>query len=268
MEEYEDENRAHSSEAAAHLETARATADRDDRQQAAAAASRSIDAAREGVSMLEMEAGALPKTERAPLSSRIRAYRSELTDLSRRLREVRRPCAPLPRPCATRPSCEEESRLSRRTHLHAPPPSIAQATRVDARQAAAVASDCIREELFSAASGDGGGRDESERMLANSDRLASSTNRLREAHAATLDMEERGAAIMGDLARQRETLMRTRGTLGAAREGLEASRRVLRQMGRRAATNKAVLRGIFAVVLLMFLWIAWPSAEAPSPPVG
>ena len=89
-----------------------------------------------------------------------------------------------------------------------------------------------------------------------------------EAHAATLDMEERGAAIMGDLARQRETLMRTRGTLGAAREGLEASRRVLRQMGRRAATNKAVLRGIFAVVLLMFLWIAWPSAEAPSPPVG
>ncbi|EOD18476.1 vesicle transport through interaction with t-snares [Emiliania huxleyi CCMP1516] len=227
--EYEDEYRAHSSEAAAHLETARATADRDDRQQAAAAASRSIDAAREVVSMLEMEAGALPKTERAPLSSRIRAYRSELTDLSRRLRE---------------------------------------ATRADARQAAAVASDCIREELFSAASGDGGGRDESERMLANSDRLASSTNRLREAHAATLDMEERGAAIMGDLARQRETLMRTRGTLGAAREGLEASRRVLRQMGRRAATNKAVLRGIFAVVLLMFLWIAWPSAEAPSPPVG
>mmetsp|Transcript_10158 Transcript_10158/g.29615 ORF Transcript_10158/g.29615 Transcript_10158/m.29615 type:complete len:100 (+) Transcript_10158:653-952(+) len=57
---------------------------------------------------------------------------------------------------------------------------------------------------------------------------------------------------------------------GVARQGLEASRRVLQQMGRRAATNKLVLRGIAAAVILLFLFVMWPASQVvqavPPPP--
>jgi len=60
--------------------------------------------------MLEMECGSLPKAQRGALSIRVRSYRSELNDLSRRLKTVQRS---------------------------------------DARAGAAAAADSIREDLFS-----------------------------------------------------------------------------------------------------------------------
>jgi len=141
--------------------------------------------------------------------------------------------------------------------------------RVDARAASAASADSIREDLFSGANDQASERS---RMLATNDRLAAGTDQLRQAHAATIDMEERGASIMGDLARQRDTLMRTRGTLGAAREGLDASRRILQQMGRRASTNKLMLRAIAGTVLLLLLFLLWPASQAatsaPPPPTS
>jgi predicted nuclease of restriction endonuclease-like RecB superfamily len=157
LDQYEDEYRAHASDTVAKLETAESALHRDDRHAPAAAASRSLDAAKEVVELLEMECGALPKAQRAALSARVRSYRSELGDLGRRLKAVQR---------------------------------------VDARAASAASADSIREDLFSG----GGGADqanERSRMLANNDRLAAGNDQLRQAHAATIDMEERGASIMG-----------------------------------------------------------------------
>lgn len=59
---------------------------------------------------------------------------------------------------------------------------------------------------------------------------------------------------------------------GAAREGLDASRRILQQMGRRASTNKLVLRAIAGTVLLLLLFLLWPASQAatiaPPPPTS
>lgn len=66
--------------------------------------------------------------------------------------------------------------------------------RVDARAASAASADSIREDLFSGANDQASERS---RMLATNDRLAAGTDQLRQAHAATIDMEERGASIMG-----------------------------------------------------------------------
>eukprot|EP00967_Tisochrysis_lutea_P084358 scaffold117898_cov35-Tisochrysis_lutea.AAC.1 len=160
LDQYEDEYRAHASDALAKVETAESASHQNDRRAAAADAQRSLDAAKEVVELLEMECGALPKTQRSSLSTRVRSYRSELSDLGRRLKTVQR---------------------------------------TDSHVASAAAADSIREDLFSGRDS-GDQADERSRMLANHDRIAASNDRLRHAHAATIDMEERGAAIMGELA--------------------------------------------------------------------
>jgi predicted nuclease of restriction endonuclease-like RecB superfamily len=157
LDQYEDEYRAHASETLAKLETAESALRREDRLAPAAAAAGSLDAAREVVELLEMECGALPKAQRSGLSARVRSYRSELSDLGRRLKAVQR---------------------------------------IDARAASAASADSIREDLFSG--GDGADQaNERSRMLATNDRLLAGNEQLRKAHAATIDMEERGASIMG-----------------------------------------------------------------------
>ena len=66
-------------------------------------------------------------------------------------------------------------------------------------------------------------------MLANNERLGKAGERLKEAHQVTIDMENTANSILGDLSKQRETLMHAKGTLKYASEGLthrsESSRR-------------------------------------------
>jgi len=159
LDQYEDEYRAHASDAFAKIETAEAVTHLEDRRTAAAVAERSVDAAKEIVEMLEMECGSLPKAQRGALTTRVRSYRSELTDLSRRLKVVQRGAA---------------------------------------RANAAAATDSIREDLFAGGDGDDQATERS-RMIETNDRLAAGNTKLRDAHAATADMEERGMSIMGDL---------------------------------------------------------------------
>lgn len=154
---YYEEYRAHTSEASAQLEDAEGTAHRADRRAAAVAAERSIDAATEAVEMLEMESEALPKAQRATVTTRARVYRSQLSELGKRLKSV---------------------------------------IRSDVRTTDIADADPIRKELF-AGREDDDETNENSRMLANSDRLAAGNHKLRSAHAATVDIEERGALIMG-----------------------------------------------------------------------
>lgn len=109
------------------------------------------------VEMLELESEALPKAQRATVTTRVRAYRSELSEFSKRLKSV---------------------------------------LRSDLRALDAAGADTIRKELFAGREEDDEINEQS-RMLANSDRLAAGNHKLRSAYAATIDMEERGALIMG-----------------------------------------------------------------------
>jgi vesicle transport through interaction with t-SNAREs protein 1 len=123
-------------------------------------------------------------------------------------------------------------------------------------------ADRIREELYA-----GSGQhsdDESSRMLANNERIGQGTDRLKNAHQVTLDMEDTANSILGDLSKQRETLKHAKGTLKYASEGLDASRRVLTQMARRAAMNKATLYIVIALLLGMVLLILWATGGGGS----
>lgn len=136
----------------------------------------------------------------------------------------------------------------------------------DSRAAPVPAStDCIREELFST----GGRRDdagERSRMLAsNNERLAQGTSKLKDAHALTLEIEGTAASILGDLSKQRETLLHSRATLKMAAEQLESSRRMLVSMARRAAANKLILWVIVVGIGCMILFVLWnQTAGVPS----
>ena len=68
-----------------------------------------------------------------------------------------------------------------------------------------------------------------------------------------MDMEGTAASILGELGKQRETLLHAKGSLSGASEGLEQSRRVLRSMGRRAMANKLVLWVVIALIGALIL---------------
>ena len=114
--------------------------------------------------------------------------------------------------------------------------------------------DRIREECFA---GDRFHDDAGERsrMLANNERLGKGTDRLKEAHQVTMDMENTANSILGDLSKQRETLLHAKGTMRYAMEGLDTSGRILSQMARRAAMNKLTLYVVIAVLLGMLLCV-------------
>ena len=84
----------------------------------------------------------------------------------------------------------------------------------------------------------------------------------------------RKVSILGELGKQRETLLHAKGSLSGASEGLEQSRRVLRSMGRRAMANKLVLWVVIALIGALILVVLYtevvpagaPSAAAAPPP--
>jgi len=111
----------------------------------------------------------------------------------------------------------------------------------------------IREENCAGGDSYGDGSSERARLLASNDRLAKGTDRLKEAHSVTLDMENTANAILGDLGRQRETLLHAQGSLRYAQDGLDGSRKLLAQMARRAAMNKLTLWIVIGLLISMLL---------------
>uniref|UniRef100_A0A6S9QPD3 t-SNARE coiled-coil homology domain-containing protein n=1 Tax=Chrysotila carterae TaxID=13221 RepID=A0A6S9QPD3_CHRCT len=132
-------------------------------------------------------------------------------------------------------------------------------------QRTASSNDCIREDLFSPAGGSqGSDAGERARMLTTSDRLIKGNERLKNAHSVTLEMEGMAASILNDLSKQRETLMRSKSTLSYATQQLDVSRRVVQAMARRAATNKAVLYLIIALIGGVLLLTAWSQTNVAA----
>ena len=117
--------------------------------------------------------------------------------------------------------------------------------------------DRIREECFAGGSPYRDDSNERSRMLASNERMSQGTDRLKQTHAVTLEMEDTANAILGDLSKQRETLLHAKGTMRFAMDGLDQSGRVLSQMARRAAMNRLTLYVVIALLLgmLLCLWL-------------
>lgn len=72
-----------------------------------------------------------------------------------------------------------------------------------------------------------------QQLLSGTDRLNRSSNRLRESQRIAGETEQIGAGTLSDLARQRETLEHTRGTLLESESYTDRSIKTLRGMARR-----------------------------------
>lgn len=235
LDEYESEYRSHIQAAEEKLEHAeQAIPQSDSRRAAISNAERAAEAAKDVVQLMELEGRTLSGGGRTKLQNSLRGYRSEIAALRERLKALRQERAP--------PSSRSSDQ------------------------------DRIREECF--AGGGGYGSDsaaERSRMLANNERLGKAGERLKEAHQVTIDMENTANSILGDLSKQRETLMHAKGTLKYASEGLDASKRILSQMARRAAMNKAamyVVIGLLIGMILLLMFAGGGGSGGDSPQTG
>ncbi|GBG00366.1 hypothetical protein Rsub_13125 [Raphidocelis subcapitata] len=125
------------------------------------------------------------------------------------------------------------------------------------KQAAATAgaSDAARAELglggdyYSTAAG------QRDRMLVSTERLQKTTERLQLGKQQLAETEELGVSILGDLARQRETIVSARDTLHGADDNISKARRVLSSMSKRVLANKIIMFGISAFLLLAIILV-------------
>ena len=76
------------------------------------------------------------------------------------------------------------------------------------------------------------------RLLDTTDRLNRASDKLKGACQVALETEAVGESIMSDLEAQRHTLQHARGTLRAASQGIDRSKRLLAGMTRRALYNR------------------------------
>lgn len=88
-----------------------------------------------------------------------------------------------------------------------------------------------------------------DRMLAATERLQKTSDRLQHGKQQLAETEELGVTILQDLARQRETIVHARDTLHGADDNISRARKVLGTMSRRIMTNKVITFGIAAFLI-------------------
>lgn len=96
-----------------------------------------------------------------------------------------------------------------------------------------------------------------DRLMMSTDRLNQSTDRIKESHRAALETEELGAAILGDLHHQRETLLHAHIKLHGVDDAIDKSKKILTSMSRRISRNKMIIGSIIAALVLAILLILY-----------
>ncbi|ORZ17776.1 snare region anchored in the vesicle membrane C-terminus-domain-containing protein [Absidia repens] len=99
--------------------------------------------------------------------------------------------------------------------------------------------------------------DQRQRLLYGTDRLGESSRRLDASHRLALETENVGINILSTLKGQRETLLRTRDTLGEADSYIDKSSRTLKIMARRMTTNKVIIGVIILVLVALIVLTIW-----------
>lgn len=96
-----------------------------------------------------------------------------------------------------------------------------------------------------------------DRMLAATERLQKTSDRLQVGKQQLAETEELGVSILSDLARQRETILHARDTLHGADDNISKARRVLGAMSKRIVANKIIMFAISACLLLGIVLIIY-----------
>ncbi|ROW16987.1 hypothetical protein VPNG_01212 [Cytospora leucostoma] len=90
-----------------------------------------------------------------------------------------------------------------------------------------------------------------QQLLAGSDRLDRSTQRLKASQRLANETESIGASTLADLHRQRETIQHTNDTLLDSEGYVDRSVKTLRGMARRMATNRVITIAIITILVLL-----------------
>ncbi|KAI5818737.1 t-SNARE [Pyronema omphalodes] len=92
-----------------------------------------------------------------------------------------------------------------------------------------------------------------QQLLRGTQSLERSSQRLLDSERIARETESIGAGILGDLAVQRETIVRTHDTLHDSERYLDRSITTLRGMARRMATNRIITVAIITVLVLLII---------------
>ncbi|KAK8967638.1 Vesicle transport v-SNARE 13 [Platanthera guangdongensis] len=99
--------------------------------------------------------------------------------------------------------------------------------------------------------------DQRGRLLMSTDRLNSSSERIKESRRTMLETEELGVSILQDLHQQRQSLLHAHNTLHGVDDNIGKSKKVLTAMSRRIDKNKWIIRGIIITLVLATLLILY-----------
>eukprot|EP00245_Coleochaete_scutata_P006436 TRINITY_DN20877_c0_g1_i1.p1 TRINITY_DN20877_c0_g1~~TRINITY_DN20877_c0_g1_i1.p1 ORF type:complete len:224 (-),score=51.91 TRINITY_DN20877_c0_g1_i1:412-1083(-) len=121
-----------------------------------------------------------------------------------------------------------------------------------------------RDELMEGGMSDklGASSDQRGRLLASTDRLQQTGDRIKESKRTLLETEELGVSILQDLATQRQTLLHARDTLHNVDDNISKSRNILNSMTRRMQKNKLMMGGIVAVLIAAIILIIYVKLKA------
>jgi len=92
-----------------------------------------------------------------------------------------------------------------------------------------------------------------QQLLSGTDRLERSSQRLRDSQRIALETEDIGRGTLGDLARQRETIIHTQANLHESEGYTDRSIKTLRGMARRMATNRIITIAIITILIILII---------------
>ncbi|KAF7640442.1 t-SNARE coiled-coil homology domain-containing protein [Meloidogyne graminicola] len=99
--------------------------------------------------------------------------------------------------------------------------------------------------------------DQQDKLIANTERLDAGTRKLQNCERITIETEQIGEQVLGNLSLQRETLTRNRDRMREANSDLGRSNRILSQMIRRVIQNRLVLLVVFVVLMFSLLYLVY-----------
>ncbi|KAI1726497.1 vesicle transport through interaction with t-SNAREs like protein 1A [Ditylenchus destructor] len=113
-------------------------------------------------------------------------------------------------------------------------------------------NDSNRDELLNF--DEGIGLDQQDQLIENTERLDRTSRKIHDTYRVTVETEQIGSEVLGNLSQQREVLSRARDRMREADADLSRSNKVLSDMIRRVIQNRLVLL-IVAVVMMCFLLV-------------
>ncbi|PIN14824.1 V-SNARE [Handroanthus impetiginosus] len=96
-----------------------------------------------------------------------------------------------------------------------------------------------------------------DRLMVSTDRLNTSSNRIRESRKLMLETEELGVSLLQDLHQQRQSLLHADNTLHGVDDNIGRSRKIITNISKRMNRNKWIIGGIITILVIVIAVILY-----------